>query len=443
MQLSSTMQPLTQLQRVLIQFLQWIELPWVLLCGPVLLFPDTLAPLAWRQLLIPSLFVCWLLRLLLSGLRLEPWPMHLAIGILLLCFPMGLWLAVDQALAWATAGYIAFGIALYVALLSWPPCQHAPGLLLVGLLLAGLGATGLGIGALTPEMQNKLLIFLPPAVNQTTVLALFAKLQGISGTVNINIFASISAFLQPIYLALLLHRRRDLIGWLLPLWLGLGVGTTFLLFLTASRGSLLAAAVACVAVFLYRWPRLCYLLVLIPIFIAAFVFTFGYPVLIELIQSALSIGVLSGRQEIWYRALLAMDDFSFTGIGIGMFGTVIPVFYPYGLLQDVNFPHAHNLFFQVALDFGCLGLLAYGAIWVHTISALVQMRRYSHTAKERTYIVVALGCATSILTYGLLDIALWGTKLAFMPWLLLAFASALKITALQVSPRSKRRHETH
>lgn len=428
MQLSASSQPFPQPQGMVIQFLQWIELPWVLLCGPFLLLPEAGVPLSWRQLLIPTLFVGWLLRLLLSGLQLQPRRLHWAMGVLLLCMPMGLWLAVDQPLAWTTAGYLAFGMALYLAVLSWPPCQQAPGFILTGFILAGLAATGVGLGVLNPEMQNKLLIFLPPTVDQATVLALFAKLQRLSGAVNINIFASISAFLQPIYLALLLHRRRDLIGWLLPLWLLLGVGTAFLLFITASRGCLLAAAIACLAVFLYRWPRLTYLLVLIPIFMGAFVVTFGYSVLFELFQSALTIGVLSGRQEIWYRALLALEDFSFTGIGIGMFGIVIPVFYPYGLLQEVNFPHAHNLFLQVALDFGCFGFLAYGTIWLETIAGLARTRRHPTTAKQRTYAVVALGCATAILTYGMLDIALWDTKLAFIPWLLLAFASVSSVT---------------
>ncbi len=46
-------------------------------------------------------------------------------------------------------------------------------------------------------------------------------------------------------------------------------------------------------------------------------------------------GVASGfdvRVEIWGRALYALHDFPFTGIGIGTFDQVIPLLYPYFLI---------------------------------------------------------------------------------------------------------------
>ncbi|MER3513799.1 MAG: hypothetical protein C4310_04935, partial [Chloroflexota bacterium] len=71
-----------------------------------------------------------------------------------------------------------------------------------------------------------------------------------------------------------------------------------------------------------------------------------------------------GRLELWSRALEAIADYPFTGIGMGTFDHVIPLRYPYVLLAgaELAVPHAHNLFLQVAVDLGLPGLIAFVAL---------------------------------------------------------------------------------
>ena len=71
----------------------------------------------------------------------------------------------------------------------------------------------------------------------------------------------------------------------------------------------------------------------------------------------------SGRPEIWSRAIYAIQDFSFTGTGLGTFRRVVNLLYPlFTVSPDTDIAHAHNMFLQVAVDLGLPGLIAYLAL---------------------------------------------------------------------------------
>src|SRR5439155_23205740 len=72
-----------------------------------------------------------------------------------------------------------------------------------------------------------------------------------------------------------------------------------------------------------------------------------------------ALGGLDGRLEVWLRAVIAIQDFAFTGIGLGGFSSVIPAIYPYFLSGPETVPHAHNLFLQIGVDLALPGLLAF------------------------------------------------------------------------------------
>jgi putative inorganic carbon (HCO3(-)) transporter len=72
---------------------------------------------------------------------------------------------------------------------------------------------------------------------------------------------------------------------------------------------------------------------------------------------------LEDRVEIWSRALYAIQDFPFTGCGLGAFRRVVPILYPFFTVPpDTDIAHAHNIFLQTALDLGIPGLVAYLAL---------------------------------------------------------------------------------
>ena len=71
----------------------------------------------------------------------------------------------------------------------------------------------------------------------------------------------------------------------------------------------------------------------------------------------------SGRPEIWSRAIYAIQDFSFTGTGLGTFRRVVNLLYPlFTISPDTDIAHAHNMLLQVAVDVGLPGLIAYLAL---------------------------------------------------------------------------------
>ncbi len=85
------------------------------------------------------------------------------------------------------------------------------------------------------------------------------------------------------------------------------------------------------------------------------------PRLLRWLRSSFLVGELAGRIELWARGIFMLEDFFFTGIGMGTYAQTANALYP---LRSVAPPHAHNLFLQVGLDLGMPGLLAWLAIFL-------------------------------------------------------------------------------
>ena len=184
-------------------------------------------------------------------------------------------------------------------------------------------------------------------------------------------------------------------------------------------------AAAAGVLLLARWPRLLYSLVAAPLLVAGLLSYFP-PVDVQAeLARLLSIGGLSGRQEIWVRALAALEDFSYTGIGLGLFGQVTPALYPYDLLPGASYLHAHNVYLQVGLDLGMAGQIAYISLWILVAALLIDMLRKPASPTIRTLTLGSLGASATLLANGLVDAAMWGTKLSFLPWMLFALVVQL------------------
>jgi O-antigen ligase len=70
-----------------------------------------------------------------------------------------------------------------------------------------------------------------------------------------------------------------------------------------------------------------------------------------LLKTDLSDGTLASRLEVWQRGWMMVQDFAFTGIGIGTFNVVAHALYPFFIAApDELVPHAHNQFLEVAVD---------------------------------------------------------------------------------------------
>jgi len=141
-----------------------------------------------------------------------------------------------------------------------------------------------------------------------------------------------------------------------------------------------------------------------------------------------------------------LQDFPFTGIGLGTFDLVQPLLYPFFLSAGLAH-HAHNLFLQVAVDLGLPGLIAYLALLLGCFYCTWQAYRALRAPRNRVspgnrvsprnpvskpappwLASLALGLLGSLIAlsvHGLVDAATWSNKLSFIPWCAFGLSAAL------------------
>jgi len=151
---------------------------------------------------------------------------------------------------------------------------------------------------------------------------------------------------------------------------------------------------------------------------------------------AFSTSTLSGRVEIWARAIYAIQDFAFTGMGMNTFRTIVNVLYPLQTISpDVpikDIGHAHNLFLQTALDLGIPGLIAFIGMYFVSfwmmITNIKQLKkpvksdyRYKKLLVRELYLVISIGLFSSQvahLVYGMTDAIAFGAKPGIIFWVM-------------------------
>lgn len=435
--------------------LLWLEPLWIAALAPSLLLRDYLWDPWVHPWLIAALLLFWPLRLLATRQLLPPTALRWPILLLLLWSPIGVLVSPNAERSWEALGYLALGLTSYVALVNWPATRRYPWLV-IGLL----GTIGLGLAALGPS----LLINISDeffVISEEWIKSKPIPIFGLGETVNPNVLAGILAILVPPFFALTL--RWD---WLRNRWLRYSVpllcavvtcAMLATLLLAQSRGAYLAVSSGLLVVLIFRWPRSALVLV-VALIAACIVLSWeGIFRIIEAVGTTDSLTSLSGRGEVWQRAFYAVRDFPLTGIGLGVFDLVIPKLYPYVEVKNgPEIPHAHNLWLQVGVDLGLPGLLLYGWLIVNGLRTLMQLivksgqplnHSSSHglTREERhrlyhqihklqrtaafqwTMAVGLLAALVAMLVHGLADAVTWGTKLSFVPWLLISMVTLLAL----------------
>ncbi len=142
-------------------------------------------------------------------------------------------------------------------------------------------------------------------------------------------------------------------------------------------------------------------------------------------------GNVSGRVELWSRALYGIADVPLTGMGMNTARKVLPVLYPTFLASpDFDFAHAHNQLLQAALDLGIPGLTAYLALWLISATLLVRVYRRSPERHDR---MMAGGLGAGLIaqfSFGMTDSISLGSKPAVLFWFMLALIVSLHRIAL-------------
>jgi putative inorganic carbon (hco3(-)) transporter len=421
-----------------------LEPLWILLLGVPLTFPGRWLPMAWHPYLLLSLFLFWPLHWI-KYLRSKPHaaaiphsarhpltsPLTIPVLLLLLWLPVTLWAATDRPTAWAAAGYLLFGLALFLALTNWAPLRTHPEWLAWSLL-----AIGVGLALVSPpivEWKPQFRLFYLPLYDQLTSIPL-----DLGDTIHANVLAAALVIVFPLFLSLIIWQMRTGYRWLALVSAALAFVVFFMVILTQSRGGYLALGCSLAIVTLLHWPALWYTAPVLVVAGIVAVNQIGLTTLLNAFSADSAIGGWSERIHIWTQAYHALTDFALTGIGIGNFTTVIPLLYPLRA-QITDFPHAHNLLLQIGVDLGLPGLIVYLAIQMLLfIMALSVLRDH---ARNSLIWALASGVFTGLAAlqiHGLLDAATWGLKLAFVPWLLYALITLLFLHAQQTRPIARK-----
>jgi putative inorganic carbon (HCO3(-)) transporter len=242
---------------------------------------------------------------------------------------------------------------------------------------------------------------------------------------NDNIVGGTLAMLFPLNLSLFCfgskRRSRPLLAFSLLL-----MGTTVLL--THSRGALVGLAVALVAMAIWRsrWLVLLVPLALIGLFVVSRYLGVEQTEIADFFLTTETIRSAQARFELWQRAIYMLQDFPFTGIGLGTFSRVASVMYPYFLLgPNAVVPQAHNVFLQAGIDLGIPGLVAFIALLTtFSITAVDTVRMAKHTEFEP--LAMGLLCGFVVyLIHGLVDAVTFSTKPGTVIWMIIGLMAAL------------------
>jgi putative inorganic carbon (HCO3(-)) transporter len=348
----------------------------------------------------------------------------------LLLFQAGVsfWASALPDQTWVAFCQLAAGLLAYYTVVNW-----ARDLARLWWAVAALVLLGLGLALVAPFavdwFQNRK-TFLPPALYRFFPLLL-------SDSVHPNVMASSLATLLPLPLALSLalpgKSRRT--RWLRGALLVTCALQLLVLLLTKSRGGYLALGASLwLTLWLLGQRRWAIGLTLVAALLLVWLITSpstetSAPLDVDQ-QAALDASTWDFRQQVWRAALQTIADYPFTGAGMGTFNDVAALLY--GLYAPDN-PQAHNLFLQVGVDLGILGLISFLAMQFLALWAAWRAYRLYGKLAEPLLQAIAIGGLSGIvatLAHGLVDVHTWGSKGAFIPWMLLGLAVALYTLAL-------------
>jgi hypothetical protein len=355
--------------------------------------------------------------------------------------PVAIWAApppLREQYAFPRALILVWNFSLF-----WSVLAHAgQGRRALGWLMVGWLAAIQAIALVAPfgmEARTKL-----PVVGELQELIprpLLGQFSGAEAGFSTNQVAGVLLYVLPLLVALWVAglTTRGWRWWLLTLCSG-WIGATLLL--SQSRGGLLGMVVALLIMPLLvrRWGW--YALGLLVAAVAAIAFFLPADAWGALDQTVWldTVGGISTVQDfrtmVWEAATLAMQDFFFTGMGLGTFRVLVYLLYPLpGISPSLDLAHAHNFFLQNGVDFGVPGLVAilllYGA-------AIIQLVRLAHSPVQaaiwpslpfltpRVLAIGWMGCMVGQTFYSLFDAVAMGSKPNFVWWwwLALIFAAA-------------------
>ena len=138
-----------------------------------------------------------------------------------------------------------------------------------------------------------------------------------------------------------------------------------------------------------------------------------------------SLDTFESRVELWNRAGYMLQDFPFTGIGLGQFSPVLHALYvPFLIAPDTFMPHAHNIYLEYALELGIPGAVAFGCLLVVFFRRCLQAVGSDDPLLRWTGLGLALGML-GFLAYGLTDAIAPGARAGLVVWVVMGLGGAV------------------
>lgn len=423
----------------------------LLAVAPFLLFPTFRVTATLVALIVLALF--WLV----SAFIRKPWastPFNAALLLFALATGVGILVTAWPEITLSKATGLVLGLGVFRAVAA---LRGRGGWRWGVLVIAGLGSGIAAVGALSTQFYVKIPVVAPLIARLPARLLTLPESP--EGGVSANQLAGILAFYLPLALGFLWWALSQLLagfgkaeshgksrtmgsGASNLAWLLLAVFSVLLtgglLVITQSRSGWIggiAGALTLLGLVAWRsgrrWLRVSILALLALVLFGGGLFAARVPT--EMLDRAWADDVvteteftgkvsLSGRVEIWSRALYAIQDFPFTGCGLGTLRKVVPVLYPlFTISQNGDIAHAHNIFLQTAADVGLPGLISYLAL----LGVALAVAWHSKTQKG----LPLLAALVALHIYGLTDAVALGSKPGIVFWVSLGLLAMLASAA--------------
>jgi O-antigen ligase len=367
---------------------QGIDLLGISLSLVLLIAAGIYQPLLWVALGMMAFL--WLVRWLSQGYLTRRTPLDVPILLFLLSALAGLWPSYDLALSLPLFLMIVGGVALYYLSLNHCTTENSRRILSAGSLLLGLAVS---------------------------VYFIIQHGYPLTGRIFPGAWAfqlhpnSVATFLEgmvPLALAVAISERRP---WLQVFYGFCAVTFASVLLLTASQGAWVALAFCGIIWLCTRFDRMGIAfaaIISISVVVPGAYLVFTNDVSLNSIPvvgtTLMPLFARPDRLEVYRNSLYLIRDFLFTGIGLG--DVFAMVYSRYALLIQVPFlTYSHNLFLEIWLGQGLLGILSFLAL----IAAfyLFVGRVLNHISREKKATsAVFQGCwlgVTATLIHGLFD----------------------------------------
>ncbi len=322
--------------------------------------------LGWRPLLVA--LIPWGVRLLAGRFPFKRTTIDVPLALFLATAGVGVWAAYDRETAWAKFWLLVASVLLFYALAGQP--QKNLWLIAAFLSLVGLGTALFFLFTHNWQDQPAKIGFL----QQIGLRWMDVRFSVPLGSIHPNDSASVMAMMTPFLIAIGDRARREKRRTLVLVVLSIGMVVLVSFLLTTSRGAWVASGVALAAWFL--WILSGWLFRHNPIQrrsafgLTVFLFAaLGIGLVLMFPGSIVRLaGTLPGpnhsisRLELANSALNLVEDYPFTGGGLRTFSGL----YSHYIL-DIPFfitNISHDLYLDVTLEQGILGLLAYSFVLV-------------------------------------------------------------------------------